>query len=88
VQGIRYLFYADLVEIDPVPGVEETLSTIDKRQTSDLLYGGTVTRQAKENLSLYNLPGVAMFFFKVAGWICRWASARFGRRARWYRKPR
>ena len=64
VQGIRHRFYADLVEIDPAPGVEQTLSTKDKRETNDLPYGGMVIRQAKENLFLYNLPGVAMFFFK------------------------
>jgi hypothetical protein len=64
VQGIRHRFYADLVEIDPAPGVEQTLSTKDKTETSDLPYGGTVIRQAKENLFFYNLPGVATFFFR------------------------
>jgi hypothetical protein len=64
LQGIRYRFYADVVEIDLAPGVEHTLSTKDSMETNDLPYGGTVIRQAKENLFFYNLPGVATFFFK------------------------
>jgi hypothetical protein len=64
VQGIRCRFYADLVEIDAARGVEQRLSTRDTSQTSDLFYGGTVTRQTKENLFFYNLPGVATFFFR------------------------
>jgi hypothetical protein len=64
VQGIRYLFYADLLEIDPAPGVELTLSTKDTSEINDPRYGGTFSRQTRENLVLYRLPGVAVFFFK------------------------
>ena len=64
LQGIRYRFYADLVEIESAPGVEQTLSISDKAETNDLLYLGKAIRQTKENLFFYNLPGVATFFFK------------------------
>jgi hypothetical protein len=68
VQGIQHRFYADLVEIDPAPGVEQILSTKDKTEIQDQTfsgtYGGTLIRQSKEHLFFYNLPGVATFFFK------------------------
>src|SRR5262249_8069933 len=34
LRGIRYRFYADVVEIDLVPGVEHTLSTKDRMETN------------------------------------------------------
>ena len=34
VQGIRYRFYADPVDIEPIAGVEQTLWTQDKYETS------------------------------------------------------
>jgi hypothetical protein len=68
VQGIRYLFYADLVGIDPTPGVELRLSTQNTTMmgTDGTLSGGLSIRQTMESLSLYNLPGVAAFFYKGA----------------------
>jgi len=65
VQGIRYLFYGDLVDIDRVPGVELTLSTKNTTTVSNpLLFGDVSTRQTMESFSFYNLPGVATFFYK------------------------
>jgi len=66
LQGIRYLFYGDLVDIDRMPGVELTLSTKNTTTTvtNPLLFGDVSTRQILESLSLYNLPGVATFFYK------------------------
>jgi hypothetical protein len=66
VQGIRYLFYADLVDIDRNPGVELTLSTKNTATavTNPLLFGDVSTRQTMESLSLHSLPGVATFFYK------------------------
>jgi hypothetical protein len=66
VRGIQYVFYADLVEMDPAPGVELTLSTKNATTTvtNPLLFGDISTSQTMESLSLYNLPGVAAFFYK------------------------
>ncbi len=66
VQGIRHLFYANLVGLDPVPDVELTLPLPDRTETNNLPYGGAAVKQIKESLSLYNLPGVAAFFFRGA----------------------
>ncbi len=62
-QGIRYRFYADLVEIDPAPGVAQTLTVKETTESSELLQLGRLTRQGKESIFFYNLPGVATFFF-------------------------
>ena len=64
VQGIRRLFYADLVSIEPVPGVERFLTTIETTTEAMRPFGGGSTRLHSERLSLYNLPGVATFFLK------------------------
>jgi hypothetical protein len=64
VEGIRHLFYADLVEISPAVGVELLLKNTTRTQTNPLLLGNISTRQTIETLSLYNLPGVATFFYK------------------------
>lgn len=66
VQGIRYLFYGDLVDIDRMPGVELTLSTKNSTTTvtNPLLFGDVSTRRTMESFSLHNLPGVATFFYK------------------------
>lgn len=61
VQGIRHLFYADLVDIDRVPGVELILST---KNTTTTEFGDIATSRTMESLSLYKLPGVAAFFYK------------------------
>jgi len=66
VQGIRYLFYGDLVDIDRMSSIELTLSTKNTTTTvtNPLLFGDVSTRQTMESFSLYNLPGVATFFYK------------------------
>ncbi len=64
LQQVRYRFYADLVDIQSVPGVEHMLSTKNSVETSSLIDGGNVSRQAKEFLYFADLPGVATFFFR------------------------
>lgn len=66
VQGIRHLFYADLVAMDPAPGVSAFLATNNTTATAQTgdLFGGQQSRQTIETLSLYQLPGVATFFYK------------------------
>ena len=66
VQGIRCLFYADLLDIESAPGVELRLTTRNTMatQNNDLVLGNTSTHQTIESLSVYRLPGVATFFFK------------------------
>ncbi len=64
LQGIRYLFYADLVEVESAPGVEQTLSTPSETEEVNLLFGGRRVSRSWETLSIPRLPGVAIFFFK------------------------
>jgi hypothetical protein len=64
VEGIRHLFYADLVEISPALGVELILKNTTRTQTNSLLFGNISTRQTIETISLYKIPGVATFFYK------------------------
>jgi hypothetical protein len=64
VQGIRHLFNAGLVEIDPALGVKLILKNTTRTLTDPLSFGNISTRQTIETLSLYNLPGVATFFYK------------------------
>jgi hypothetical protein len=66
VEGIRYRFYADPVDIERIAGVEQRLWTKDEYEARSLFGGGSVSRQHRENLFLPVLPGVAMFFFKGA----------------------
>jgi hypothetical protein len=66
VQGIRHLFYADLLTMDSALGVSAFLTTDNTTaaaQTRDL-FGARSGRQMIESRSLYQLPGVAAFFFK------------------------
>jgi len=65
VQGIRYLFYADLVDIGVAPGVERELTTKNTTTltVNPLLSGENSGRQTIDHLSLPTLPGVAAFFF-------------------------
>lgn len=63
LQGIRHRFYADVVEIQSSPGVEQTLSTPTK--TEELVSRDLRTSLNSSNtLHFSNLPGVATFFFK------------------------
>ena len=64
VEGIRHLFYADLVEISPALGVELILKNTTRTQTNPLLFANISSGQTIETLSLYKLPGVATFFYK------------------------
>ena len=66
VQGIRHLFYADLVEISPALGVELILKNTTRTQTNPLLFGNISTRQTIETLSLYKLRGARHFLLQ--GW--------------------
>jgi len=65
IQGIRHIFYADLVKIDSAPGVEETLLTGNDGVAAprpDLQAPSSVTTLTKERIFVHNLPGVASFF--------------------------
>ena len=64
MEGVRYRFDADPVEIEPIAGLEEKLWTKDAYERSPLSGGGSLSRQHRENLFLPDLPGVASFFFK------------------------
>ena len=66
VQGIRHLFYADLVDLDRAPGVELVLAARNSSitQSNALVFGASSARQTIESLSLYHLPGVATFFYR------------------------
>jgi hypothetical protein len=64
LQGIRHRFYADVVEIESAPDVEQTLSSLDKTEVWDLDKGGREVKQTQETLWLPSLPGVAVFFFR------------------------
>jgi hypothetical protein len=65
-EGIRRLFYADLLDSDPAPGVIRTLATKNSMatETKEMPFGSISMRETRESLSLYDLPGVASFFFK------------------------
>lgn len=67
VEGVRHIFYADLVSMDSAPGVELKLSTgNDGADTPRNNVGGpgTVTLVTKEKITTHNLPGVATFFLE------------------------
>ncbi|HJT87946.1 MAG TPA: hypothetical protein VJ732_08820 [Bryobacteraceae bacterium] len=65
VQGVRHLFYADLLDID-APGVERSLSTGGDLQTprGQMPAGTTALTVTRERISTHELPGVATFFFR------------------------
>jgi len=65
-EGIRYRFYADPIDIEPIAGLEQKLWTQDKYETAKFIDGGSLTRQRRENFFLYDLPGVVSFFFKAS----------------------
>jgi hypothetical protein len=65
IEGVRHIFYADLLDIDSAPGVELRLGTgNDGVDTPRNNIGGpsTVTLLTKEKITTHNLPGVATFF--------------------------
>ena len=59
LKGIWYRFYANLVDTDPLPGLNKTLSILN---TTERI--GLEVNRTSENLSLPNLPGVVAFFLK------------------------
>ena len=63
LQGIRYRFYADVVEIESARGVEQTWSLPTKTEVRSFERGGVGVTQTRETLWLPSLPGVAAFFF-------------------------
>lgn len=67
IEGVRHIFYADLLDIGSAPGVELKLNTgNDGADTPRNNEGGagTVTLLKKERITTHNLPGVATFFLK------------------------
>ena len=70
IQGIRHLFYANLVSIDLLPGLEANQLVIRNATTRSewpvigQTPGWSATGQTRESLSVTNMPGVATFFFK------------------------
>ncbi len=64
VQGIRRLFYADLISLEPAPGVERFLTTSNTTERVENGFGGMSSRQHQQRIALYDLPGVATFFWK------------------------
>ena len=66
LQGIRYRFYADVVEIESSSRVGETLPISSKREVRHHADGGREVRSTAETLSLPKLPRTATFFFKGA----------------------
>jgi len=65
VDGIRYRFYADPLDVEPIPGVEPWLRTQEKQETTEFFDRARMTYQSRENVFLYDLPGVVSFFFKA-----------------------
>ena len=65
VEEIRYRFYAEPVDIEHIPGVEPWLRTQEKDETTEFFDGARMTYRSRENLVLYDLPGVVSFFFKA-----------------------
>ncbi|HTS65188.1 MAG TPA: hypothetical protein VMH28_24365 [Candidatus Acidoferrales bacterium] len=71
--GIRYRFFADLVELERVPGVEQTLNrenpvsrvstSLPQRQAMPQITESQV-RGSSETYNLPGLPGVAVFFVR------------------------
>lgn len=67
VESRRYLFYADVLDIDDAPGVELTLQAGNhgvETLRNNRPAPGTVTTLTRETIVVHNLPGVATFFFR------------------------
>jgi hypothetical protein len=65
-EGIRYRFFADLVEMDSAPGVEHSIATSNEPSARRLRDGTDEIRTHHDLLLLTPLPGVASFFFRGA----------------------
>jgi len=66
LKGIRHRFYAELVEIESLRRVEQTLPISNKREVWHQADGGREVRNTAETLSLPKLPRTATFFFAGA----------------------
>ena len=62
--GMRYGFFADLIDVDRLPGLRQTILTRKPPETSPLRGGGE-TIFSDEILSLPDLPGVGSFFVQA-----------------------
>jgi hypothetical protein len=63
-EGIRYRFYADLVEIDSAPGVEQMLTIETPVKVAEQNHGGIQVRATVQKITLPRLAGVATFFVR------------------------
>ena len=63
-EGIRYRFYADPVEMDPAPGVEQTLEQRDPFRMISHTGEVKTVRTDIHTTTLPGLPGVASFFIR------------------------
>jgi hypothetical protein len=59
--GKRYRFFADLEDMDRLPGLSQTIRTL-KQETSTQPDGARMNLATTEILSLPDLPGVGSFF--------------------------
>lgn len=81
IQDIRYRFDAELSSIEPMAGVEETLSFMSggpNNVSAASMLGRTATQ---EKILVTPLPGVATFFFNgarlnIEGLRTKWSSGR------------
>jgi hypothetical protein len=64
--GIRYRFFADLVELDRAGGIEQILESAQQASADAPSRGVTTTRRFVQTWSLPELPGVAAFFVRGA----------------------
>jgi hypothetical protein len=62
LEGARRLFYADLAGIEAAPGVSRTLPVRDIHLETGGV-AGIISRDTRESLTIYALPGVALFFY-------------------------
>jgi hypothetical protein len=83
VGGIRHLFYADSVTVEPAPGVQTSVSTKNRTERSYLPNGSELFKYETENLTVDNVPGVATFF-----WVGRKLQLPEGLRTVWRTRAR
>jgi hypothetical protein len=62
--GTRYRFFADLQDMDRLPGVHQSIRT-SKQETYSLPNGGGGTITSGDILTLPDLPGVGSFFVQA-----------------------
>jgi hypothetical protein len=62
--GTRYRFFADLQDMDRLPGLRQSIRT-SKQETYVLPNGGGGTLTSGESVTLPDLPGVGSFFVQA-----------------------